>query len=444
MTTLRTIVRVTSLLLMSVLIVGSSTAEAQVWKKVKKAAKKTVEREAERKTERAVRNALNLAEDVVVCMVGDTQCAKEAEENGQEYVVADDDGNVVSDHRHHEVAEEPPVEETNKPLKPGEGVWANYDFVPGDRVLFYDDYAKDRVGDFPRRLEFVEGNMEIVEFDGNRAVRFTNGSAFTVQLNEQLPDRFTLEFPVHWTHGNQRLVITTSIAEDRKPQPGMTGWYRGGFIVVDERGTGVDDNSGAGGKSTARANGQIREGFIPVRVMADGEYFKVFLNERRVANVPNASLGRSDAVHFALRWADEDNPAYIGSIRVAAGGRELYDRLQAEGRVATQGILFDTGSDRIKPESTPTLDEIGQMLTDHADLMLAIEGHTDNVGDDAYNLELSKKRANAVVRYLIDEFGVSKNRLESEGFGETKPTDSNDTPEGRQNNRRVELVNITA
>ncbi|MBT8400050.1 MAG: OmpA family protein [Rhodothermia bacterium] len=448
MPSLRTFGRITFLLLLSILIVGSTTAEAQLWKKVKKAAKRTVENEAERKTERAVRNALNLAEDVVVCMVGDTQCAQEAERNGQEYVVADDDGNVVSDHRHHAV-EEKPDETSTEPdeptrLKPGEGVWANYDFVPGDKVLFYDDYAKDRVGDFPRRLEFVEGNMEIVEFDGNRAVRFTNASAFSVKLPEELPERFTVEFPVHWTHGNQTLIVLTNLPDNVRHRPTVSSAYKGSYIIVDERGTGVEDRGNVGGKSTAGARKEIREGFIPVRIMADGSYVKVFLDERRVANVPNAVLGRSNTVHFGLRWADQDNPAYIGPIRVAAGGRDLYDRLQSDGRVATQGILFDTGSDRIQPESTPTLDEIGRMLADHPDLRLAIEGHTDNVGDDAYNLELSKKRASAVVQYLVNEFGVSPDRLESEGFGETKPADANDTPEGRQNNRRVELVNLAA
>ncbi len=431
--------------MLALMLLTPADGEAQIWKRVKKAAKKTVENEAERKTEQAVRNALGLAEDVVVCMVGDDKCVEEAEKNDKEYVVADDEGNVVSDHRHHAIEEEPATAEESEdgPLKPGEGVWANYDFVPGDRVLFYDDYSKDRVGDFPRRLEFVEGNMEIVEFDGNRAVRFTNGSAFSVRLPEELPERFTVEFPVHWTHGNQRLVMTTSTQNDRRPDPHMTGWYRGGFIVVDERGTGVEDNGGTGGKSTARAQQEIREGFIPVRVMADGKYVKVFLDERRVANVPNAALGRSNTVNFALRWADQDNPAYIGPIRVAAGGRDLYDRLQTDGRVATQGILFDTGSDRIKPESTPTLDEIGNMLKEHPDLRIAIEGHTDNVGEDDYNLELSKKRAGAVMRYLVDEFGVSEDRLQSEGFGESKPADSNETAEGRQNNRRVELVDMS-
>ena len=73
-------------------------------------------------------------------------------------------------------------------------------------------------------------------------------------------------------------------------------------------------------------------------------------------------------------------PTLFGNFRIAAGGKKLYDAIAAPGRVATQGIYFDTGSDRIRPESSRTLKEIGAMLKEHPDLKLAIEGHTDNVG----------------------------------------------------------------
>src|SRR5690606_34311450 len=116
------------------------------------------------------------------------------------------------------------------------------------------------------------------------------------------------------------------------------------------------------------------------------------------------------------------------------------DALSSEGRVATQGILFDTGADRIRPESTPTLKEIGEMLQQHADLKLVIEGHTDNVGSADANQSLSEKRAEAVRRFLVETYSVDETRLTAQGFGASKPAASNDSPEGRQQNRRVELV----
>jgi outer membrane protein OmpA-like peptidoglycan-associated protein len=125
-----------------------------------------------------------------------------------------------------------------------------------------------------------------------------------------------------------------------------------------------------------------------------------------------------------------------------AGGKKLYDALAESGRVATQGIYFDTGSDRIRPESTPTLKEIAAMLSDHSDLKLTIEGHTDNVGSATSNQALSEKRAAAVRQFLIDNYSVDAARLTAKGLGSTKPAGSNDTPEGRQTNRRVELVKV--
>jgi outer membrane protein OmpA-like peptidoglycan-associated protein len=177
------------------------------------------------------------------------------------------------------------------------------------------------------------------------------------------------------------------------------------------------------------------------RIMVDGRYAKVYMNGTRVANVPNANLGRANKI-FVVFDASDENPAYFRNIRVAAGGRKLYDAIAEKGRVATQGIYFDTGSDRIRPESAPTLKEIGEMLTEHADLKLAIEGHTDNVGNAASNQTLSEKRAEAVRQELISRYGIDEARLAAKGLGATKPVGPNDTPEGRQNNRRVELVKM--
>ena len=110
--------------------------------------------------------------------------------------------------------------------------------------------------------------------------------------------------------------------------------------------------------------------------------------------------------------------------------------------MATQGIYFDTGSDRIRPESSPTLKEMGTMLKDHPELKLVIEGHTDNVGKPDANQTLSEKRANAVRQFLVNSYQIEGGRLQAKGLGETKPVASNDSPEGRQSNRRVELAKM--
>lgn len=323
--------------------------------------------------------------------------------------------------------------------KPGEGVWANYDFVPGERVLFTEDFTRDNVGDFPRRLEFAEGNMEVVEWKGERWLRGTTDGKFYIALPEVLPERFTVEFEhagQSWSYP-QLMVRFDGHDEDERANHrvqimtwhGSSSRSGGGILAAD------------GSQVSVGASELLHDVPFTVRIMADGKYVKVYMNSIRVANVPNADLGRANRIVVEFDGNDE-HPAFFRNFRIAAGGRKLYDALAAEGRVATQGIYFDTGSDRLRPESSPTLKEIATMLKEHADLRLAIEGHTDNVGQAAANQTLSEARAAAVRKHLVESYGVDAARLESKGLGATKPVGSNDTPEGRQSNRRVELVKL--
>ena len=121
---------------------------------------------------------------------------------------------------------------------------------------------------------------------------------------------------------------------------------------------------------------------------------------------------------------------------------QLYDALEADGRVAIRNILFDTNSATIQPESAPVLEQIATMMRQHLELKLMVEGHTDEEGDFDWNMELSADRAVSVKAYLVENFGIEADRMRTMGLGPTQPVDSNDTEEGRQQNRRVELVKI--
>jgi outer membrane protein OmpA-like peptidoglycan-associated protein len=312
---------------------------------------------------------------------------------------------------------------------PGSGVWVNYDFQPGEIPLYVDDFSRDRVGNFPQRLEFGEGNMEIAEWNGMRYLRVTTRDArFSVVLPEVLPDRFTIEFDA--TPPNSNISATIEFS------PGANSHVDYHYFNTKMMG-GID---GTGPRAMgAERKESAADALFRFRIMGDGKYVKVYINDTRVANVPNADLGRSKTITFVLSGT-EDQPAFIGNFSILAGGRELYDALVENGRVATQGIYFDTGSDHIRPESTPTLVEIAQMMKGHPDLSLLIEGHTDNVGSAASNQSLSERRAAAVKQALVDTWSVDSNRLATAGFGATKPAAPNTTPEGRQQNRRVELV----
>jgi outer membrane protein OmpA-like peptidoglycan-associated protein len=243
-----------------------------------------------------------------------------------------------------------------------------------------------------------------------------------------LPSRFTFEADYHGSNG---WSLEVNFADPDKVDNLVMASF------------GMDNGSLGGGVNNVNSSSEVPEGAVKpinhIAVMADGKYVKTYVNGVRVTNVPNADIGRGKVVVVGVP-GNNDEPGFISNIRIAAGGKPLYDAIMADGRVATHGILFDTGSDRIRAESKPTLDLLGQMLNQHMDLKLTIEGHTDNVGSAASNQTLSDKRAAAVRQFLISTYHIDGSRLTSKGLGATKPAVTNDTPEGRQQNRRVELV----
>ena len=398
---------------LALMLAAPPIADAQgmlgrVKKKAEEAAKKKVEDRAEKKAGESTDTAL----DKVECKVSDQACIDKAQAEGKEVVTTEESGGSTTGGGN----------DVNT-MKPGQGAWANYDFKPGDQILFFDDLSKDEVGDFPRRMEFSSGSLEIVEWQGGRWLRANADSKFYIPLPEVRPERFTMEFDYFIPTGE--VWITFSDQESTR---------------LDFRGAGGANLS----NSAAKVNASFTEsGGEPkirrARLMVDGKYAKVYLDDKRVLNVPNANLERSNKILFNTD-GDEAKPSLFGNFRLAAGGKKLYDAIAASGRVATQGIYFESGSDRVRPESSPTLKEIAQMLAEHPDLAITIEGHTDNVGSSQANHELSHQRAAAVKQALVSTYNIDASRLTSTGFGDKKPVAKNDTPEGRQQNRRVELV----
>ena len=124
----------------------------------------------------------------------------------------------------------------------------------------------------------------------------------------------------------------------------------------------------------------------------------------------------------------------------AGGGQQIEQELKQKGQAEVYGIYFDFASDKIKPESEPVLREIADALNHNTAWKLRVEGHTDNIGGDQYNLELSQRRAEAVKLALVTRYHIAATRLTPQGFGATRPKEPNDTLAGRARNRRVELV----
>ena len=149
-----------------------------------------------------------------------------------------------------------------------------------------------------------------------------------------------------------------------------------------------------------------------------------------------ASDGDGDGVPDGL---DECPRTPAGSAVNAQGCSEAETRIEA-GRLILHNVYFNFNQSTVRPESQQALDEVGQILADRTDLQVEVQGHTDGIGGDAANLELSQTRADAVLEYLTSRFPGLAGRLTAVGLGESQPLADNSFVEGRQENRRVEFV----
>jgi outer membrane protein OmpA-like peptidoglycan-associated protein len=192
---------------------------------------------------------------------------------------------------------------------------------------------------------------------------------------------------------------------------------------------------------------------LPV-IHLKGDMASVGKDPRPVDQRPTKSGGElfvldDPADPLVLNWRLKDPLLHNGNFRVevikinfpvAEPENVLEKQLTQEKRAVTYGIYFDFNKDTLKPESEPVLKEIAEAMTHNPDWKLTVEGHTDNIGGDTYNLDLSKRRAASVKQALVNQYNIAPDRLLTGGFGASRPVETNDTLEGRARNRRVELV----
>jgi outer membrane protein OmpA-like peptidoglycan-associated protein len=314
-------------------------------------------------------------------------------------------------------------------------VWAKYDFVPGDQVIFEDDLLTEENGEFPARWDLERGNVEVAEYNGENVIMFRDNAPSIVPYfkdpqEDYLPDVFTVELDLYHP-GDGRFNI---YLYDRKNQKSGSP---SGYTDVE-----VSYNQLGFASSASRYPGDDleRARWMHISIAYTNGKLKAYMDDTRLINIPRIDFDPKGITLYTYH-ARNDNRYYVKNIRIAKGGVKYYDRVMQDGKIIVNGIRFDTGKSTLKPESMGAINEIFNLMKENPDLKFSVEGHTDSQGDDAFNMKLSEDRANTVMNTLV-KMGISADRLTAKGWGESKPIANNASPEDMANNRRVEFVKI--
>jgi OmpA-OmpF porin, OOP family len=311
-------------------------------------------------------------------------------------------------------------------------VAAKMDFVPGEKTIFFDDFSDMPPGEPPPHwaVRDTSGPVELHMGGGVRELWIDNG-ANLISPKLAGPANFTaqLRFVCHSSD-----CYVTMDFPDYETNVGVNN--SGGKLRLysgSVHGTNLSSSL-----EVPSPQGQLAK----VDFWMQNGRARVYLNGERVVDINQVSVPPFDHVKISAggNGSGDVSDTGIRSFRLAESVPDLGAVLETTGKYVTHGIYFDTDSATLKPESAGVIQEISAALYKHQDMKLEIDGYTDSTGDAAHNLDLSKRRAEAVMKVLVSQFGIDASRLTSNGFGAQNPIASNDTPDGRAQNRRVEFI----
>lgn len=340
--------------------------------------------------------------------------------------------------------------------QPSLKAYSKYDFIPGEQILGYDDFSSDAVGDFPAKWTTnASGEVMTVDKHDGKWLNISKQGYYLPEFIKTLPDNFTIEYDLLFIPPDTRDgPNTAAVGLQFIHKTGKTAFDYGpdrSYFEIDPymNNINVATYTKMGDKLVANefnVKGLNRNTVLNyhVAVWRQKNRLRVYLNENKVVDVPSllSPAIAYNTIRFATALNNDGSTWLLSNFKYASGLPDTRNKLISEGKFSTTGILFDVNASSIKASSYGTLKEIAAVLKEYSNLKVNIIGHTDNDGNAASNLELSKKRANAVKDFFVREFGIDAGRMQTDGKGSSQPALSNNSAEGKAQNRRVEFIKL--
>lgn len=341
--------------------------------------------------------------------------------------------------------------------------YTRYDFIPGEKVLYAEDFATEAAGELPTGWN-TNGSGEVVTLDGlpGNWLRLHKSFSYLSSNTKLFGTDYTIEFDLVMDLKNNgwmfpSLVFGVLAADTLSTTDNELLNNSIKFAAVT--GTLYPGTTSSRASMEASLNGRnyytgsvkdyndLEKYYgqpVHIAMQFQKERCRIWINEVKAFDAPKAVpiAKKMNQLVFKLshtNYAEEQYGIYISNIKVATGLPDTRHKLAETGTFSTTGILFDVNAATLRPESYGVIREIAAVLKENPGMQLLITGHTSSDGDEKVNLDLSRRRAAAVKQALVDEFQVDAGLLETDGKGESMPVADNATREGKAANRRVEF-----
>jgi OmpA-OmpF porin, OOP family len=336
--------------------------------------------------------------------------------------------------------------------------YEKYDFVPCENIIYYKDFLQDTLGKFPQHWLSNSPSevLQLKQYPGINWYKMVAGSTNSTDGQITFADNTTIEWDMIANVGEDSTANIPEIQiyfHSQLPDQNLGDYVPGnGGFGIKFNGESVNFYSWKNGDYTTVSNeGRTTElndhknKKVHMAVCIQKSRVLFYVNQEKVIDMPDLSpegIPPLDRISFYSSQINLNSSLMVSNLTVATGIIDYRDKLAKMGKFSTHGIKFETGSDKIKPESYPVLKEIANVINENTNVKFMIVGHTDNLGNESRNQTLSLGRAESVKKALMELFEVDAKNISTEGKGGSAPLNKNVTSEDRAINSRIEFIRL--